>query len=89
MATLDDWAKEERERVLGIIGPYGGSESRAEEYVMRERERVERTLTEGLDVGGLVRSVVPVTLERWPQGWVFVAQGGATTGQGYLVSQYI
>lgn len=50
---------------------------RADRMAQTDRERLTAILTNGLDIGGIVRHVVPVNLDYHEQnGWVFVRSGG-------------
>jgi hypothetical protein len=58
----------------------------AEEFRLQVPEAKMKQVLDGLDVGTIIRYIVPVTLEKHPEhGWVFVC----TDGEMFRVSNYI
>jgi hypothetical protein len=61
-------------------------EAKMKQVLDEDEARVREILANGLDVGTIVRYIVPVTLEKHPEhGWVFVC----ADGKMFRVSDYI
>jgi len=89
MDNVSKWADQERLRLRKLLAdhvPATALEQEVENALGSRLARVKAILALGLDIGGISKSVVPVTLEKWDAGWVFVAQKGPMKGHGYLVS---
>ena len=61
-------------------------EAKMKRVLDEDEARVREILANGLDVGTIIRHIVPVTLEKHPEhGWVFVC----ANGEMFRVSNYI
>lgn len=62
------------------------SEAKMKQVLDGDEARVREILAGGLDIGTIIRHIVPVTLKKHPEhGWVFVC----TDGRMFRVSNYI
>jgi len=63
---------------------------RGERLVARDIERVQAIIDNGLDIGGIAKYIIGVSLANHPvHGWVFVRNGGARDGEMFRVSDHI
>ena len=85
---IEQWREDWRISRMAILEEFRLQvpEAKMKQVLDRDEARVREILADGLDVGTIVRCIVPVTLEKHPEhGWVFVC----TDGKMFRVSNYI
>ena len=95
--TLDAY---EADTVASINEALAGMENEIPDYVIdhdriaaaaaEDRGKVASILANGLDIGTLIKHVIPVTLDKNDSfGWVFVSQAKRRRGEMFRVSDSI
>ena len=96
-APLDAY---EADTIAGINEALAGMETEIPDYVIDhdriaaraadKRAQVADILANGLDIGGIVRHVIPVTMDKRDEyGWVFVSQARRRHGEMFYVYNYV
>ena len=90
----------EADAVADINEALAGMETEIPDYVIdhdriasaaaEDRAKVAGILANGLDIGTLIKHLIPVTLDkRDPCGWVFISQAKRRRGEMFRVSDSI
>lgn len=85
---IADWREDYRHRLHQILIDFGlePSSEKDEALISRQEAKLRDILEHGLDIGTIVKHVIPVTLEwREAHGWVFVA----TNGRMFRLADYL
>ena len=85
---IEQWREDWRISRMAILEEFRLQvpEAKMKQVLDRDEARVREILAGGLDIGTIIRHIVPVTLEKHPEhGWVFVR----TDGEMFRVSNYI
>lgn len=86
------WREEEYAATKGLLARFGieVDEARLEVVMDKDEARLRYVLAHGLDIGGIVQSLVRVSLRRHPEvGWVFVCRAAHHKGRMFRVSDHI
>ena len=98
MTTLLD--AYEADTVADINEVLAGMETEIPDYVIDhdriaaaaadKRAQVARILADGLDIGTVIKHVIPVTLDKHAEyGWVFVSQARRRHGEMFYAYNYV